>query len=93
MLVNGIDAKDIEAINKRAINLVAEDYQKALAAEDPRPEDLFTHDFAPTPVIEEKGVREPAGKENGNGRLRTFRYEGNFSETSRGNVIRTRCWR
>lgn len=63
MLVNGIDAKDIEAINKRAINLVAEDYQKALAAEDPRPEDLFTHDFAPTPVIEEKGVREPAGKE------------------------------
>ena len=63
LLVNGIDAKDIEAINKRAINLVAEDYQKALAAEDPRPEDLFTHDFAPTPVIEEKGVREPAGKE------------------------------
>jgi 2-oxoisovalerate dehydrogenase E1 component len=31
--------------------------------EDPRPEDLFTHEFAPTPVTEEKGERSPAGKQ------------------------------
>jgi len=34
-----------------------------LQSEDPRPEDLFTHDYAPTPVTEEKGEREPKGKE------------------------------
>jgi 2-oxoisovalerate dehydrogenase E1 component len=28
-------------------------------AEDPRPEDLFTHDFAPTPITEETGIRVP----------------------------------
>ena len=36
---------------------------KALKAEDPKPEDLFTHDFVPTPIIEESGVREPEGAE------------------------------
>ncbi|PHN07153.1 alpha-ketoacid dehydrogenase subunit alpha/beta [Flavilitoribacter nigricans] len=32
-------------------------YEIALTAEDPEPEDLFTHDFASTPVTEEKGRR------------------------------------
>ncbi|MDQ3110953.1 MAG: thiamine pyrophosphate-dependent enzyme [Bacteroidota bacterium] len=63
LLVSGIDAKELDEINKRAVEKVAEDYQRALASEDPRPEDLFTHDFAPTPVTEEKGIREPQGKE------------------------------
>ncbi|HET6990973.1 MAG TPA: transketolase C-terminal domain-containing protein, partial [Bacteroidia bacterium] len=63
LIVNGIDAKDLDEINKRASEKVAEDYQRALASEDPRPEDLFTHDFAPTTVTEEKGIREPEGKE------------------------------
>lgn len=51
---------EIEAAAKE---LVALDYEKAKASEDPRPEDLFTHDFAPTPITEEKGIREPVGKE------------------------------
>lgn len=63
LIVNGIDVKELDAIENRAKERVAADYAKALQAEDPRPEDLFTHDFAPTPVTEEKGVREPAGKE------------------------------
>ncbi|MEO5642656.1 MAG: thiamine pyrophosphate-dependent enzyme [Bacteroidia bacterium] len=63
LLVSGIDEKELDEINKRAIEKVAEDYKRALASEDPRPEDLFTHDFAPTPVTEEKGIREPEGKE------------------------------
>ena len=41
---------------------VKSDYQKAIIAEDPNPEDLFTHQFAPTPVLEEKGEREPKEK-------------------------------
>ncbi len=38
-------------------------YQQALQAEDPRPEDLLLHDYAPTPITEEQGQREPAGKQ------------------------------
>jgi len=39
------------------------DYDAALAEEDPSPEDLFTHDFAPTPITEERGVRAPENSE------------------------------
>ncbi|MBS1764573.1 MAG: tungsten formylmethanofuran dehydrogenase [Bacteroidetes bacterium] len=59
----GFTSDELNTIQEEATALVAADYQKALKAEDPRPEDLFTHDYAPTPVTEEKGVREPAGKE------------------------------
>jgi 2-oxoisovalerate dehydrogenase E1 component len=37
---------------------VETDFGKALEAEDPKPADLFLHNFAPTPVLEEKGNRE-----------------------------------
>jgi len=63
LIVGGIDQKDLDAMEARAKQLVEEDYKRAIAAEDPRPEDLFSHDFAPTPVTEEQGVREPKGKE------------------------------
>jgi 2-oxoisovalerate dehydrogenase E1 component len=51
---------DIEAIAKEN---VLGDFVAAQLAEDPTPSDLFTHDFAPTPITEEKGIREPAGRE------------------------------
>ena len=38
---------------------VKADYDRALQAEDPKPEDLFTYDFVPTPITEEKGERNP----------------------------------
>ena len=63
LLATGIEEKNLSAIEARAAESVKSDFEKALKAEDPRPEDLFTHDFAPTPVTEEKGVREPEGKE------------------------------
>ena len=50
-------------IEKRALEKVASDYARALAAPDPSPEDLFKYDYAPTPITEEKGEREPKGKE------------------------------
>jgi len=55
----GFTENEIEKINAAAIDKVQADYDKALLAEDPRPEDLFTHDFAPTPILEEKGERNP----------------------------------
>ena len=53
----------IETIESEARATVIRDFERAKAAEDPRPEDLFTHDFAPTPVTEERGERAPAGRE------------------------------
>lgn len=63
MLVVGFDNTELNEIEKNAKLKVAEDYQKALNADEPKPEDLFDHDFAPTPITEEKGEREPKGKE------------------------------
>ncbi len=42
--------------------LVDSDYEKALNAEDPTPDSVTNHIFAPTPITEEKGEREPKGK-------------------------------
>jgi 2-oxoisovalerate dehydrogenase E1 component len=53
----------LKQIEQQAIARVKADYDRAYAAEDPRPEDLFTHMFAPTPIIEEKGERAPADRE------------------------------
>jgi len=63
MIVAGFLTSELNEIELLAKEKVERDYQKALLAEDPRPEDLFDHDYAPTPVTEEKGQREPAGKE------------------------------
>ena len=50
-------------IEQKAETLAREDFEKAKAAADPEPETLYLHEFAPTPVTEEKGEREPAGRE------------------------------
>ncbi|HET6227602.1 MAG TPA: thiamine pyrophosphate-dependent enzyme [Bacteroidia bacterium] len=63
LLAAEFDPDELITIEKKAKQQVADDYQKALQAEDPRPEDLFDHDFAPTPVTEERGVRAPKGKD------------------------------
>ncbi len=61
LLDNGFTQKDIDRIEAEAKEKVQADYDKALLAEDPKPEDLFTNDFAPTPITEEKGERSPKG--------------------------------
>jgi 2-oxoisovalerate dehydrogenase E1 component len=61
LLDNGFTSEDLVAIENSAKEKVQSDFEKALQAEDPKPEDLFTHDFAPTPISEEKGTREPEG--------------------------------
>ena len=59
MLDAGFTQQAIESIEESARELVKADYERALLAEDPRPEDLYTHDFAPTPITEETGERNP----------------------------------
>jgi 2-oxoisovalerate dehydrogenase E1 component len=60
---NGFSEKELSEIEKIAQKEVAESLKKAFKAEDPKPEDLFTHDFAPTEITEEVGERSPAGAE------------------------------
>lgn len=52
------EAKLLE-IEKACKELVYNDFQKAIAAPNPEPNDLFTHIFAPTPITEERGIRQP----------------------------------
>jgi len=57
------DKKQIENVQSTAQKVVEVDFQKALNAEDPRPEDLLTHDFKPSPITEETGIRAPEGND------------------------------
>lgn len=53
----------LNEIQERAAQRAAADFERAKAAPDPTPDMLYLHEFAPTPVTEETGVREPAGRE------------------------------
>lgn len=63
MKANGFSAKEIQVMETEIQEQVQLEYEEALAAEDPTPKDLFTHDFAPTPITEEAGERSPEGAE------------------------------
>jgi len=63
LLDAGFSKKEVLNIENSAKVKVQADFDKALKKEDPLPEDLFTHDFVPTPIKEEKGTREPEGAE------------------------------
>ncbi|MFK7832846.1 MAG: thiamine pyrophosphate-dependent enzyme [Winogradskyella sp.] len=59
----GFSETEINEIETSAYAEVQVDFEKALKAEDPKPEDLFTNDFITTPITEEKGIRAPEGAE------------------------------
>ncbi|RLJ61997.1 2-oxoisovalerate dehydrogenase E1 component [Lacinutrix venerupis] len=61
LLDAGFSKKEVEEIENSAKAKIQSDFEKALQAEDPKPEDLFTNDFVPTPITEEKGTRSPEG--------------------------------
>ncbi len=50
---------DLLDIDNEVKTLVINDFETAKAAADPTPDDLLTHDFAPTPILEERGERVP----------------------------------
>ena len=55
----GISEKELAQWEKEAQAFVEAQYKDALSMPDPQPEDLFNHQFAPTPITEEKGERAP----------------------------------
>ncbi|CAN5464917.1 thiamine pyrophosphate-dependent enzyme [soil metagenome] len=50
-------------IEVKAKEKVKADFEKAAASDDPDPESVTLHEFAPTPIVEEKGERSPANRE------------------------------
>jgi len=59
----GIAKQTLTKLANAAEKTVAADYEEAKNASDPTASDLFTHDFAPTPITEEQGQRMPANGE------------------------------
>ena len=58
LLEEGVDEELLKQIEKKARLQVESDFQKAIEAEDPKPETVEDHVFAPTPITEEVGQRE-----------------------------------
>ena len=58
----GVDESDIINIEADTKKFVDAEYDKALNSEEPDPSSITDFIFAPTPITEEKGEREPAGK-------------------------------
>lgn len=57
LLEEGFSEKEIKGIETQAQQTVLADFERAKAADNPSPEDLFTHEFAPTPITSERGNR------------------------------------
>ncbi|MFM8487121.1 MAG: tungsten formylmethanofuran dehydrogenase, partial [Bacteroidota bacterium] len=63
MLKYGFTEQELAVMEEQARHTALQDFEQARNAEDPKPEDLFTHAYAPTPVTEERGNRQPADGE------------------------------
>jgi 2-oxoisovalerate dehydrogenase E1 component len=63
LLAHGFSLSELEETENHVMTKVQSDLKRAQMAEDPSPTDLFTHDFAPTDITEEKGVKSPLGAE------------------------------
>lgn len=63
VLLEQVDENELAAIRRTANQFVQSEYEKALSSPDPDVSDFGSHEFAPTPVTEEKGVRAPKGGE------------------------------
>ena len=63
MITKGFSEGDLEKIENEIGDRILAEFEKAKSAEDPSPEDLFTHDFIPTPITEEVGDRSPDGND------------------------------
>lgn len=58
----GVDEADIINIEADTRKEVDAEYDRALNADEPEPASITDHIFAPTPITEEAGEREPKGK-------------------------------
>jgi 2-oxoisovalerate dehydrogenase E1 component len=59
----GVSENEILKIELDGKNTAEKSFKRAVEAKDPESASLYLHEFAPTLVKEEKGVRAPAGRE------------------------------
>ncbi len=60
----GLEENELHEVEVTAKERIGADLLRATKAPDPTPSDLFTHDFAPTPVVFESGERSPMDGED-----------------------------
>ena len=60
LLEVGIEESILHELELQCQDLVTKEFYAAQAMPDPAPSDLFTHIFAPTSIVEERGQRAPA---------------------------------
>lgn len=63
LLENGVDEDLLKQIEKKARLEAEQAFEKAQNAENPKPETVENYVFAPTPITEETGEREPKDQE------------------------------
>ncbi len=63
LLQKGIDENHLKKIETDAAALIQAEFDKAVASPEPQASSVTDHVFAPTTITEEKGEREPPGKE------------------------------
>lgn len=63
LLNDGVDEDLLKQIEKKARLEAEQAFQKAISAENPKSDSVQDHIFAPTPITEEIGEREPKGQE------------------------------
>ena len=63
LIKNGVAESLLLEIEKEELEKVLSDFEKAVQADEPNPESVSEFVFAPTPVVEEKGNRNPSNKE------------------------------
>jgi 2-oxoisovalerate dehydrogenase E1 component len=63
LLSRGFDENELNSIENNIFKEIAEEFKKAVASPEPLPSTVQDYIFAPTPINEEKGIREPKGKE------------------------------
>ena len=63
LISNNFEQSELDKIEKETDKSIRSDFKKALKAENPKPEDLFDYDFAPTEINEEQGSLTSKNKE------------------------------
>lgn len=63
LLTGLVDQSVLVEIRDKTTKFVESEYKKSLNSSDPDPADFNSHEFAPTPITEERGNRSPKGAE------------------------------
>ena len=63
LLQHDVSKEELEKIEAEAKATIQSSFEKAVAATEPNPLSVSDHVFAPAKITEEKGTRQPAGKE------------------------------